>query len=435
MKYFGTDGIRGKAFEKLNSNLAFKLGQAIAKRFKPESIVIGQDTRLSSNMLAHGVAYGAALGGVNVFMADVVSTPMIAYYSKMKDMIGVMITASHNPYTDNGIKVIKSGYKMLDQEEIDLESYIDDGKVYIAEKFGSINITKEVESLYLQVYEDLMIPNTKLSISFDTANGATYKIGKKIIEKYVETSYQIGDNPDGLNINLNVGSTHLDAIKSAVALYKSDLGLSFDGDGDRILVIDKDGTLFDGDLIVYVIAKYLKSVGMLKKDTVVLTQMSNPGVLAAFKRLGIKVIQTAVGDKYVSEVLIKEDLTIGGENSGHIIINDILPSGDGVFAGMFLIKTLTENDMNLKDYTKEVVIYPQKLVNIPNVNKAVLELEEVKKVIMEVRSELPEDSLLLVRPSGTEPLVRVTISCQDSVMLEKNMAKIVDKIKELGEMK
>ena len=433
-KYFGTDGIRGIAFEKLNSELAFKLGQALAKSYKLEELVIGQDTRLSSNMLAYGVAYGAALAGVNVKIAEVVSTPMVAYYSKVNNIFGVMITASHNPYTDNGIKVIKSGYKLLDEEDLELEKYIDEDDILVSPKFGSITVTREVEELYLSVYSDLNLTKTSMKITYDSANGANYIIAKKIIESFASHTYQIGNTPDGLNINLNVGSTHLDAITNAVKNNGSDIGLSFDGDGDRILVIDKDGITYDGDYIVYIIAKYLKSKGKLKKDTVVLTQMSNPGMLKAFKSLGSKVLQTPVGDKYVSEEIMNHDLSIGGENSGHIIINDLLPSGDGLFAGVYILKILEENKTTLKDYTKEVVMYPQKMVNIKNVDKEVLKHPEIVRLVEEVRRNLPEDSLLLVRPSGTEPLVRVTISCQDILELDKYMGLLVTKIQNLGSL-
>jgi len=431
-KYFGTDGIRGIAFEKLNSELAFKLGQALAKSYQLKELVIGQDTRLSSNMLAYGVAYGAALAGVNVMIAEVVSTPMVAYYSKINDIFGVMITASHNPYTDNGIKVVKSGYKLLDEEDLELEKFIDEDDILVSPKFGSITVTREVEELYLSVYADLNIPKTSMKVTYDSANGANYLISKRIIESFVLKSYQIGNQPDGLNINLNVGSTHLNSIMNAVKNNGSDIGLSFDGDGDRVLIVDHEGTVYDGDYIVYMIAKYLKSKDKLKQDTVVLTQMSNPGMLKAFKDLGIKVIQTPVGDKYVSEEIISKDLSVGGENSGHIIINDLLPSGDGLFAGIYILKILEENKTTLKAYTKEVQMYPQKLVNIKDVNKEVLKHPAIVKLVDEVRNSLPEGSLLLVRPSGTEPLVRVTISCQDERELDKYMDILVSNIKKLG---
>jgi len=433
--YFGTDGIRGIAFDRLNSLLAFNIGQAIAKMYRPLKIVIGQDTRLSSNMLAYGVAYGAAVAGVNVKIAQVVSTPMLAYYTKENDVFGVMITASHNPYTDNGIKIIKSGYKMLDDEESVLEKYIDQDDVLASSVFGSITVTNEVETLYSKVYDELQIPKVSFKVSYDSANGANYLIAKKIMEKYSSNSYQIGNQPDGQNINLNVGSTHLDAIKTAVKTNNSDIGLSFDGDGDRILIVDQEGITYDGDYIVYIIAKYLKSIGKLKKDTVVLTQMSNPGMLKAFNDLGIKVIQTLVGDKYVSDAIMTNDLSIGGENSGHIIINDLLPSGDGLFVGMYILKILEENKLSLKDYTKEVAMYPQKMVNIKNINKEVLKHPDIITLIDKVRISLPEDSLLLVRPSGTEPLVRVTISCKELSELEKNMELLVSEIEKLGRIR
>lgn len=434
-KYFGTDGIRGKAFELLNARLAFRLGQAIAKKFNPESVVIGEDTRLSSSMLAYGVAYGLATAGVNVKMARVVSTPMIAYFAKVNNVIGVMVTASHNPHEDNGLKVFKSGYKMLDDEELILEKYIDEDEVLTHRQFGKIEVTNEVEDLYEKVYDTLNLPTIDYSVSYDSANGANYKISKKIIEKFTRISYQTGNQPDGLNINLNCGSTHLDEIKNVTLSNGSKIGLSFDGDGDRLLVIGSKGEVYDGDMIVYAIAKYLKSQNKLKKDTVVLTQMSNPGILKAYKDLGIKTVQTPVGDKYVSHEIISNDYTIGGENSGHIIINDLLPSGDGLFAGMYLLKTLAENQTTIEEYVKEVIMYPQKMVNIKNINKTVLEHEEIKNLLNEVKVHLGQDALLLVRASGTEPLIRVTISCKDKLVLDECMNKIVNKIKDLGEIK
>lgn len=434
-KYFGTDGIRGTAFDKLNNKLAFSVGQALAKKFMIKEMVIGQDTRLSSDMLAYGIAFGAALAGVNVKIARVVSTPMVAYYSKVNQIIGIMVTASHNPYTDNGIKIFKSGYKMLDEEELSLEPLIDSDDVLVADVFGVISVTNEVETLYSTVYQDLNIPRSNLKIAYDSANGATYMIAKKIIEDVSSQTYQIGNQPDGLNINLNVGSTHLDSIINTVLSTKAEIGLSFDGDGDRLLVVDQDANIFDGDMIVYIIAKYLKSMNKLNKDTVVLTQMSNPGVLKAFKDLGIKVIQTAVGDKYVSDEIVKNNLTIGGENSGHIILNDLLPSGDGLFAGMYLVKVLAEHQTSLKAYTKEVIMYPQKLVNIKNVDKNVLNHPDVLSLIAKVKKDLGEDALLLVRPSGTEPVIRVTISCKDELKLDTHMNQLVHLIKQLGALK
>lgn len=434
-KYFGTDGIRGKAFTFLNAGLAFRLGQAIAKKFKPKEIVIGEDTRQSSPMLSYGLAYGLATAGVDVKMTGIVSTPMIAYYSKIEKIIGVMITASHNPHEDNGIKIFKSGYKMLDDEELELESYLDAADILISSTFGSISISDEVVEVYKSVYEKFNMPQVGFKVAYDSAHGATFKIAKEVIERYAEDTYQMGASPDGLNINLNVGSMHLDAIKEFVKETKSDIGLSFDGDGDRILVVDGDGTLFDGDMIVYIIAKYLKSVGKLNQNTVVLTQMSNPGILKAFKDLGIQVVQTQVGDKYVSHEIVANNYTIGGENSGHIILNDLLPSGDGLFAAMYLLKTLSENKLSLKAYTKDVKMFPQKMTNIKNIDKMVLDNEKIKQALIESKSILGENSLLLVRPSGTEPVIRVTISHEDETVLDQEMTKLVSLIKELGAIK
>ncbi|CCV64101.1 Phosphoglucosamine mutase [Alteracholeplasma palmae J233] len=433
-KYFGTDGIRGVAFSKLNSELAFRVGIAIAKVFKPETIVIGQDTRKSSNMLAYSVALGASTLGVSVKLAEVVSTPMLAYYSKEKNMIGVMITASHNPYQDNGIKIFKYGYKMLDEEELAVEKIIDEAISISDANLGLVTLTNEVTEIYEAYYETLHLPQTNLKIAIDTANGATYKIAPRMFSNYSNNYYQIGNIPDGENINLNVGSTHLDAIIEKVKETKSDLGFSYDGDGDRILVVDQN-KVYDGDMIIYIIAKYLKEKNLLKKDTVVLTKMSNPGIIKSFNKLGIKVSLTDVGDKYVSNEIMTNGYSIGGENSGHIILNDLLPSGDGVLVSLFITKILTESKMTLASYTKDLEIYPQKLINIKNVDTNILSHKDIINALEEAKKELGEDSLLLVRKSGTEPLVRVTVSHKDELVLNKVITKLVDLITKLGALK
>ena len=434
-RYFGTDGIRGKALEKLNSNVAFKLGQAIAKSLKPMEVVIGEDTRQSSSLLAYGVAYGLALAGVNVYMAGIVSTPMIALYSKETHKIGVMITASHNPYTDNGIKVFKNGYKMLDDEELELEKYIDEDELLVSNSFGNILFTDEVRKLYIDKVNSLNLPAFNQSIIYDSANGANYKISNEIMSHYAKNSLQIGNTPDGFNINLNVGSTYIDTISLKVKEHHAQIGLSYDGDGDRLLVVDHSGKLFDGDLIIYIIAKYLKKKGQLKKDTVVLTRMSNLGVINALKGLGINVILTDVGDKYVSDELVKNGYSLGGENSGHLILNDYLPSGDGLFASLFLLKVLEEMNETLESATKEIYMYPQVLHNIRNVDKNVLNHPTIINLINDIKEKLGDDSKFFVRPSGTEDLIRVTISHRDETVLKHYLSVVIDEIKRLGEIK
>ncbi len=343
-----------------------------------------------------------------------------------------MITASHNPYHDNGIKIFKYGYKMLDEEELMMESYIDDESVLTAKKQGKIEQTDDVTKHYLKFYKTLNLSKTKLKIAFDTANGATYEIAPLLMKTIAHELTQIGDVPDGRNINLNVGSTHLEAIKAAVLNHAADIGFSFDGDGDRILIIDQHGHTYDGDMIIYIIAKYLKHHDMLKHDTVVLTKMSNPGLIKAFKTLGIHVILTDVGDKYVSHAIMAGGYSIGGEASGHIILNDLLPSGDGLLVAMYVIKILTEMHTDLPSYTKELVSYPLKTKNIKGVNKAVVQTDVIKSALEDAKLILGEDALLLLRPSGTEPLVRITVSHKDAELVDQIIETLSILIERIG---
>ncbi|HAX03356.1 MAG: hypothetical protein A2Y45_00655 [Tenericutes bacterium GWC2_34_14] len=428
-KYFGTDGIRGIAFRELNSELAFKVGQAIAHVLKPEVVVIGMDTRESSPMLAYSIANGLLACGVDVKLAGVVSTPMIAHYSKTHEIIGIMITASHNPYMDNGIKVFNKGYKTTEDVEEKLEDFIDNGQVEL-KAFGQFSLTKDVTLLYLDIYSKIGLSLSKLKIGYDSANGANYQIAKKIMSRINPKAIQISNEPNGLNINLGCGSTHLKPILELVKEKHLDIAFSFDGDGDRIIVIDGDGTVYDGDLIIYLIATYLKKKNLLNKNTVVLTKMSNPGILKALKDKGIDYVLTDVGDKYVFHELYTNNYTIGGESSGHIILTHLLHTGDGLLVAVYLMQILSELKTSLKELVKDVKMYPLKLTNIKDIDKLVLKKDSIKKAVEDVKMKLGENSLLLVRPSGTESLIRITISHEDENMVQSVTTYLVDLITE-----
>ncbi|MFH5880940.1 phosphoglucosamine mutase [Liberiplasma polymorphum] len=431
-KYFGTDGIRGVAGDFLNAHLAFNVGLSLKYVLKTNTVVIGKDTRESSDMLAYSLAAGALSAGVDVIMAGVVSTPMIAYYSKVNAMCGVMITASHNPFKDNGIKIFNKGYKMLEKDEDKIEAFLENPITKTPTSFGTLNESNDILETYKELYKTLLNEKVNISVGYDSANGANYQMAKMLLEPLCDESYQINALPDGKNINVECGSTYLDAIKALVKDKKLDIGFSFDGDGDRCLVIDHNLKIYDGDLIIYAIAKHLKSIDALNKNTVVLTKMSNPGIIKAFKDLGIKTVLTDVGDKYVTHEILKNNYTIGGENSGHIILNHLLHTGDGLLVAVTLLNILQTLKTSLKCHTKEVQLYPQKMVNIKHISKSTLEEESVKSIIKEAKKHLGEDSLLLVRASGTEPLIRVTISHQDEATLDHVMASIVDVIKQSG---
>jgi len=431
-KYFGTDGIRGVAGETLTSAFAYRVGQSLRQSYDADRIVIGKDTRESSDVLALSVALGALEAGVDVLYASSVSTPMVAHYSRVEGIPGVMITASHNPYRDNGIKVFEKGYKLSAEHEAEIEAFIDSEKKTETSRYGSFHRTDAVKETYKELIDSLDLDRANLQIVVDTANGATHEIAREIFREAVDEFVQIGDDPDGRNINEGCGSTNLEAVTEAARGHKADIGFAFDGDGDRVLVVDHRENVYDGDLLVYIIATYMKSLGALNKDRVVLTKMSNPGIVKAFKRAGIKVSRTDVGDKYVQAELLKEDLSIGGENSGHIILNNLLQTGDGVLAAAYLLKILHEKRCTLASLIEDVEIYPQKTFNIEDVDKSVVEDKAIKQKIKSNKKRMGEDSLLLVRPSGTEPVVRITASHKDSSLIDEVIEDLKNTIEEKG---
>jgi len=428
-KYFGTDGIRGRYNLVLTNSLAFKVGQSLKSALGTKRLVIGMDTRESSSELLYSVVSGAQSLGIDCMVAGVVSTPLISHYSKQKEITGVMITASHNPYTDNGIKVFNNGNKLSFEEETLIENFVDENKEFNITKLGKIYSGEDVLDLYAELIESLDLEKMDIKVGFDSANGANYLISLGVIRELCNEFYQIGCTPDGKNINKDVGSTHLDSIIKLVKDNALDIGLSFDGDGDRLLVIDKDLSVIDGDLLIYIIANYLKEKGLLNKDTVVLTSMSNLGIIKAFERKGIKVVTTNVGDKYVLEELNKNDYSIGGENSGHIIMRDYINTGDGLLSGIYLMKILHETKKSINELIEDITMWPQKMVNVRTFNADILNDERVIKVIDEVKEIVGNNGKVLVRASGTEPLVRVTISCESELELDKYMDKIVSIIK------
>lgn len=433
-KYFGTDGIRGEAFTKLNSELAFKVGQGIVHAYHPKRVVIGMDTRISSPMLAHSIANGIMSLGVDVYFAGVVSTPMIAYYAHLMSMIGVMITASHNPFHDNGIKVFKEGYKSLPEDESKIEAFIDSGELQF-KSFGSFVICGDVNEKYLKLIHHLDLPKSNLKIVYDSANGANCEISHELLSSYAPNSKQINHMPDGLNINQRCGSTHPESLIEKVLTEHADIGFAFDGDGDRLIVIDSHGNIIDGDQIIYVIAKYLKEKKLLNKNTVVLTKMSNPGILKALQNHDISYELTDVGDKYVFDALFSNQYTIGGESSGHVILSHLLHTGDGLLVAMYLLKILAEQHASLSELLADVTLFPLKLINIKDIDKNILNRETIKFKIDSIKQKLGDPSLLLVRPSGTENLIRVTVSFENASLVESVSDELVSFIKKEGEHK
>ena len=427
-KYFGTDGIRGRYPLEVNNSVAFKVGQSLKTALGTSRLVIGMDTRESGSELLYSVISGARSVGIDVMNAGVISTPLIALYSREKQVDGVMITASHNPYTDNGIKVFHNGNKLSHDLELGIEDYIDNNEGFMITKLGELYSGEEVLDLYLDLIEKLDLYTTDLRVGLDSANGANYLIAQGIYQELAESLIQIGKDPDGKNINAGVGSTYLESIRTLVKENNLDIGFSFDGDGDRVLAVDDKLNVVDGDKLIYVIACYLKDLGLLKKDTVVLTKMSNLGIIKAFEEKGINVVLTDVGDKYVLEEINKHGYSIGGENSGHIILRDYINTGDGLLASLILLKILTDTEKTLYELTKDIKMWPQELVNIRTFNKDILLDERVVQVVDEVKNILKDNGKVLLRASGTEPLVRVTLSCETQIELDKHMDKIVSMI-------
>lgn len=423
-KYFGTDGIRGKSFSFLTAEVAYKIGNSFRQVFNSKQLVIGADTRDSSPMLAHMVAAGALASGIDVIFAGVVPTPLIAHYSKVKGITGVMITASHNPYTDNGIKVMNNGYKSTVEEELVIESYIF-GKEEKADKFGTFALSTDVELEYFKLIDSLGLTDSKLKVAYDSANGANYLLANNLMSKYFVNSKQIGNDPDGKNINRGCGSTDLDLLKTFIKDNKMDLGFAYDGDGDRLILVGPDGTTLDGDYILYILATHLSATNKLPHNTVVFTKMTNPGILKAINAKGINYILTDVGDKNVYKAMNDNGFVLGGESSGHVIISSILHSGDGLLASLYILKTLEEENISLADILSEVTPYPYKMVNIPNIDKSVLDQPEVITYLAGVRAKFSDSDIFLIRASGTEPLLRVTISCEDNNKLDKYINEVV----------
>lgn len=426
MKYFGTDGIRGIPNKKLTIELATKLGESL-RLLGNKDLVIATDTRISKDMLGYAIAGAAMSRGINVHFAGVIPTPALIYYSYINGYTGVMITASHNPYTDNGIKVLNKGYKLSENEELLLEEYIDNPRLYDGE-IGTF-IYEDAKSKYLAFLSQYLI-NTNLSIAIDCANGASFETAPYLFSRITNNLVVLSNNPNGYNINNNCGSTHLDNLKKTIIEKKLDIGFAFDGDSDRVLCVNSKGKTIDGDMIIYLFARYLKSINKLNNNTVVLSIMSNLGLIQDLKKKGINTIETNVGDKYVIEALRNNNLSIGGENSGHIILPHVLHTGDGVLNALLIIKILSITNTNIDDWFNDIIMYPDKLVNIKVNNKNnVLQNTYLFNRIEEIKKELNNDCKIIVRASGTEDLIRVSVMAKSNDLVEKYSNELVNMIK------
>lgn len=445
-KYFGTDGIRGIAGESLTADLSFKVGKALGKLLTEKKehpkVVIGRDTRISCDMIEQALTAGLTSTGVNVMTVGTIPTPAIAYLTKtIETDSGIMISASHNPYQDNGIKIFgPDGFKLTDEQELEIESLIDNSeqiKNASFDKIGKLYSGNELTQKYIQhIKQSIPGDLSDIKIALDCANGATTGVAPFIfgdLEADIET---IGCQPNGININDNVGSTKIETISEFVKENNVDVGFAFDGDGDRVLAVDAKGHVVDGDKIMFILAKHLKEQGELKDNMVVSTVMSNIGFYKAIEENGLQSVKTAVGDRYVVEEMRKNDYSLGGEQSGHIVMMNYATTGDGILTAVKLADIIKTSGKSLEELASEVNIYPQKLVNIKVVDKkTAMEDSEILAECEKVEKELEGNGRILLRASGTENLIRVMVEASSDVLTDKYCEQVARIVREKFEIK
>lgn len=444
-KYFGTDGVRGVANSELSPELAFKLGryggyvlsQHIEGNEKPR-VLVGRDTRISGRMLENSLLAGLLSVGVEVMRLGVITTPAVSYLTRAQGATaGIMISASHNPAKDNGIKFFGSdGYKLSDDQELEIEALIDQKEDTLprpnAEGLGTIDEFKEGVQKYTQFLTQTISGDLSgIHVCLDGANGAATPILNRLFADLECDMDVMGDNPNGLNINDGVGSTYPEALTKLVVEKNADVGLAFDGDGDRLIAVDELGNVVDGDKIMYICGKYMHEEGRLKKDTIVSTVMSNIGFHKAVDEAGMKSIKANVGDRFVVEEMRKHGYNFGGEQSGHIVFFDYLTTGDGLLSGIQLLNVMKKTGKKLSELAAELTVYPQKLVNVSVTDKHhVMENEAIKQVIEEVEAEMGDEGRVLVRPSGTESLLRVMAEAATQEEVDQYVERIADVVRE-----
>lgn len=441
---FGTDGIRGIANKELTPELAFKLGRyggyVLTQHIeeKHPKVVIGRDTRASGRMLEYALVSGLLSIGAEVLRLGVIPTPGVSYLTQqLNATAGIMISASHNPAEDNGIKFFgPDGYKLSDEQEREIEALIyereDDLPRPSAKGLGHSEEYMESGLKYIQFLKNTISEDLSgLKIIVDGANGATGPLLNRLFADLETDFYVTGNSPDGLNINDGVGSTHPEHVAKLVVEKEADIGLTFDGDGDRMIAVDENGEILDGDKIMYICGKYLKDSGRLKKNTIVSTVMSNIGFYKALKTHEIDSIKANVGDRFVVEQMRKGGYNFGGEQSGHIIFGDYHTTGDGLLTAVQLLSILKKSGKKASELAEEVTTYPQKLVNVRVTTKeGVMDHPRVKMAIEEVESEMGNEGRVLVRPSGTEPLLRVMVEAETEEKVLVYCEKIASIIEE-----
>ncbi len=433
-KIFGTDGARGVANRELSVEVAVKIGRAVATVFgESKAILIGEDTRISSPMLRNAVSAGVASTGKDVVTCGIVPTPAVSLITFKKGFgAGIMVSASHNPVQYNGIKPFdRFGFKLSDETEIEIEKLVENPQENLpaGDRVGNIAEDKTLADFYIShITSRFPLDLSNLKIAVDTAFGATCRTTPETLRNLNADLFLYGAEPDGRRINVNCGSTHIETVKEFALERGADIGIAHDGDGDRVLFTDEKGNVVDGDETMLIIARYLKEKGKLKNDTVVGTVMSNMGVVKAFEESGIKFVRAPVGDRYVLREMQKHGAVIGGEQSGHVIFLEESHTGDGLITALMLLKVVSETGLPLSKLHEGIKHYPQILENVPVKDKSVIEKESVKGFIKREEKKLGDRGRILVRPSGTEPLIRIMVEGIDREEIEKVALRIKEKI-------
>jgi len=439
-KYFGTDGIRGKVGESpINPEFVIKLGYAAGKVLAGQGtnkVLIGKDTRISGYMLESALESGLSAAGINIGLLGPMPTPAVAYLTKtFRSEAGIVISASHNPYYDNGIKFFSStGQKLDDTIELAIEAQLEKPIVCVeSDKLGKATRINDAAGRYIEYCKgtfpsDLSLKGLKVVV--DCAHGATYHIAPDVLSELGADVIEIGTSPNGTNINHRVGATSMRASVEAVKEHKADLGFALDGDGDRIMMVDENGTVIDGDEIIFIIAREAMKSGQLQGG-VVGTKMSNLGMEVALEKLGIPFARADVGDRYVMEMLLAKNWKIGGENSGHVINLNLASTGDGIVAGLQVIAAMLRSDMKLSVLNSGFTRFPQRLINVKfaNSNNNPLESDEVNAIVTKADEEMGENGRVLLRKSGTEPLIRVMVEAIDKSLSDLWAERIADVVK------
>jgi len=456
-RYFGTDGFRGEANENLTADHAYKVGRFLGwyygelKRQKgddtPAKIVIGKDTRRSSYMFEYSIVGGLTASGADAYLLHVTTTPSVAYIARVDEFdCGIMISASHNPYYDNGIKLINGNGEKMDEETISLvEDYIDGKLEVFGQKWEEVpfahreHIGCTVDYIsgrnrYVGYLISLgMYSFRGMKVGLDCANGSSWNIAKSVFDALGAKTYVINASPDGTNINMNAGSTHIEGLCKYVVENGLDVGFAYDGDADRCLCVDEKGNVISGDHILYIYGAYMKERGKLLNNTVVTTVMSNFGLYKAFDELGIGYAKTAVGDKYVYEYMTKNSCRIGGEQSGHIIFSKYASTGDGILTSLKMMEVMMAKKKKMSELAEPLKIYPQVLENIRVTDKKAAQQDgDVQAAVKAVAQELGESGRILVRESGTEPLVRVMVETADEDICRRYVDSVINVIRSKG---